>query len=42
LEIYFSIIHRKVLTPNVRSLAQLRERLLDFQEHFATVARPFQ
>jgi hypothetical protein len=42
-EIYFSIIQRKVLTPNdLRSLTQLRERLLDFQKHYETVARPFQ
>ena len=43
IEIYFSIIQRKVLTPNdLRSLTQLRERLLDFQRHYESVARPFQ
>jgi hypothetical protein len=43
IESYFSIVQRKVLTPNdLRSLAQLQERLLNFQEHYETVARPFQ
>jgi len=42
IEIYFSILERKGLTPNdFRSLAQLRERLLRFQGHYETVARPF-
>ena len=42
-EIYFSILQRKVLTPNdLRSLTQLEERLLGFQAHYETVARPFQ
>lgn len=43
IEIYFSIIQRKVLTPNdLRSLTQLKERLLSFQQHYEIVARPFQ
>jgi len=43
IEIYFSIVQRKVLTPNdLRSLTQLQERLLNFQSHYETVARPFQ
>lgn len=43
IEIYFSIVQRKVLTPNdLRSLAQLKERLLSFQTHYETIARPFQ
>ena len=43
IEIYFSILQRKVLTPNdLRSLAQLEQRLLSFQKHYETVARPFQ
>jgi len=43
IEIYFSIIQRKVLTPNdLRSLTQLKQRLLDFQQHYETVAQPFQ
>jgi hypothetical protein len=42
-EIYFSILQRKVLTPNdFRSLTQLKDRLISFQEHYETVARPFQ
>lgn len=42
-EIYFSIVQRKALTPNdFRSLSQLEDRLLAFQEHYATVAQPFQ
>jgi hypothetical protein len=43
IEIYFSIVQRKALTPNdLRSLAQLEERLLSFQKHYETVAQPFQ
>lgn len=43
IEIYFSIIQRKVLTPNdLRSLTQLKQRLLSFQQHYEIVARPFQ
>lgn len=42
-EVYFSIIQRKVLTPNdFRSLAELEDRLLRFQDHYAAAARPFQ
>lgn len=42
-EVYFSIIQRKVLTPNdFDSLAALEERLLKFQEHYEAVARPFE
>ncbi len=42
-EIYFSIIQRKVLTPNdFRSLAELEDRLLGFQEHYQAVAQPFE
>lgn len=43
IEIYFSILQRKVLTPNdLRSLTQLEQRLLNFQVHYETAARPFQ
>jgi hypothetical protein len=43
IEIYFSIVQRKVLTPNdFRSLREVKQRLLAFQQHYATVARPFQ
>ena len=42
-EIYFSIVQRKALTPNdFRSLSQLERRLLAFQAHYQMVARPFQ
>lgn len=41
-EIYFSIIQRKVLTPNdFTSLAQLEDRLLRFQQHYQQIAAPF-
>jgi len=42
-EIYFSIVQRKVLTPNdFSSLAQLEQRLLAFQKHYEQTAAPFQ
>ena len=42
-EIYFSIVQRKVLTPNdFSSLAQLEQCLLDFQKHYEQTATPFQ
>jgi hypothetical protein len=43
IEIYFSIIQRKVLTPNDFSgLAEVEDRLLRFQEHFERMATPFE
>jgi hypothetical protein len=43
IEIYFSIVQRKVLTPNdFTSLASLERRLLGFQDHYQSIARPFQ
>lgn len=43
IEIYFSIIQRKVLTPNdFPSLDRLAERLLDFQYYWESVAKPFE
>jgi hypothetical protein len=43
IELFFSIVQRKALTPNdFASLDQLAERLLAFGEHYRTVARPFQ
>jgi len=43
IEIYFSIVQRKVLTPNdFVSLTAVRERLLCFQERYAHAAKPFQ
>ena len=42
-EIYFSVVQRKVLTPNVfHSLAQLEEALLAFQQRYEKSAAPFQ
>lgn len=41
-EIYFSVVQRKVLTPNDFScLAELEDRLLAFQHHYEQVAKPF-
>ena len=43
IEIYFSIIQRKVLTPNeFPDLPTLERRLLDFQTHYETIAKPFE
>jgi hypothetical protein len=43
IEIYFSIVQRKVLTPNdFASLAAVEERLLAFEKRFGEVARPFE
>jgi hypothetical protein len=43
IELFFSIVQRKALTPNdFASLAELAERLLAFGEHYRTVARPFE
>jgi len=42
-EVYFSVLQRKALTPNgFTTLAELEDRLLRFQEHYAAVARPFE
>lgn len=42
-EIYFSVVPRKVLTPNdFHSLAQLEEALLAFQQRYEKSAAPFQ
>ena len=43
IEIYFSIVHRKVLTPNdFDCLADVEHRLLAFQRHYQTLGRPFE
>ena len=43
IEIYFSIVQRKVLTPNdFASLAEVEDRLLRFQDHYERTATPFQ
>lgn len=42
IEIYFSIVHRKVLTPlDVKDESALTKRLLDFQDYYQEVAKPF-
>lgn len=42
IEIYFSIVQRKVLTPNdFSNLGNLRARLLEFQSYYENIARPF-
>jgi transposase len=41
-EIYFSIVQRKVVTPNdFYDLADLENRLITFQDLYSTAARPF-
>jgi hypothetical protein len=43
IEIYFSIVQRKVLTPNdFPNLNAVAERLLDFQYYWESTAQPFQ
>jgi hypothetical protein len=42
-EIYFSVVQRKVLTPNdFSSLAQVADRLLAFQPFYEQIAKPFE
>ena len=42
-EIYFSVIQRKVLTPNdFADLAEVEQRLLDFEHRYETAAQPFE
>lgn len=41
-EIYFSVLQRKVLTPNdFASTQELEDRILHFQDHYEQIARPF-
>ncbi len=43
IEIYFSIIQRKVLTPNdFNSLEMLADRLQRFERHYEIIAKPFE
>jgi hypothetical protein len=43
MEIYFSIVQRKVLTPNdCNSLSELEQRLLAFERRYGETASPFQ
>jgi hypothetical protein len=42
-EIFFSIVQRKVLTPNdFQDLAVLAHTLNEFEHHWNTVAEPFE
>jgi hypothetical protein len=42
-EIYFSVVQRKVLTPNdFLSLDEVQQRLTDFERYYEEIARPFQ
>jgi hypothetical protein len=43
IEIYFSILQQKVLTPNdFPSRAAVAERLAQFERHYELIAQPFQ
>ena len=43
IEIYFSIVQRKALTPNdFDSLAAVEDRLLAFQQYYQSIATPFE
>jgi DDE superfamily endonuclease len=43
IEIYFSVLQRKVLTPHTcESRDELAARLLAFQDHYARIAKPFE
>jgi len=43
IEIYFSIVQRKALTPNdFSSLEALEQRLIGFQHYYERIAKPFQ
>jgi hypothetical protein len=43
IEIYFSIVQRKALTPNdFVSLSALRQRIIGFQKHYEKIANPFE
>ena len=42
IEIYFSILQRKLLTPNdFNDLESLEYQLLAFQDHYEKIAKPF-
>lgn len=43
IEIYFSVLQRKLLTPNdFADLNELEHRILDFQAHYERIAQPFE
>jgi hypothetical protein len=42
-EIYFSVVQRKVVAPNdFHTLNEVESRLLDFQQHYEQIATPFE
>ena len=42
-EIYFSVLQRKVLTPNdFENISELQNRILDFQALYETISKPFE
>ena len=42
IEIYFSILQRKALTPNdFSSLADVEDRLMGFERYYESIAEPF-
>jgi len=42
-EIYFSVLQRKVLTPNdFENLSDLQKRISDFQKLYENIAKPFE
>jgi hypothetical protein len=43
IEIHFSIVQRKTLTPNdFATLPELARLLMDFGQHYRTITQPFQ
>lgn len=43
IEIYFSILQRKALTPNhFQSMDELADRILSFQTYYESIAKPFE
>jgi len=43
IEIYFSIIQRKALTPNdFASIEELEKRILNFERYYESIAKPFE
>ena len=43
IEIYFSVVQRKVLTPNdFVDLGEVEERLLAFERRYERIAKPFE
>ncbi len=43
IEIYFSILQRKLLTPNdFKSLKDLQQHLMEFQNYYEQIAKPFE